>query len=122
MSPFGMSTGMDQMGSGSDTGIMLQRNMVTWVYDQPNGGSLEITFSSDGRVVQIHATGLRGQAKTANGVVLGTKMSDVFGRYGYPAHQSIQGRVLNANYMDECHAAFQFYHGKLCGIIVAAVD
>jgi hypothetical protein len=118
----GAAGGMAGGTTDPNSGITIQRNMVTWIYDQPKDGSLEFTFSSDGRVVQIHATGLAGNVRTQRGVGLGAKMSEVFGHYGFPERQMITGRILNAIYIDKFHAAFQFYHGRCCGIIVAAVD
>ena len=125
--PFGNS-GDDSSGDsggypGSTTiGVAVQSNMVTWIYDLPDGGSLEFTFSSDGRVIQIHATGLKGNERTQKGVGLGMKLSEVMNKYGFPERQFISNRILHTSYIDKYHVAFQFYHQKLVGIIVAAVD
>jgi hypothetical protein len=109
-------------GQSSTLGVTIQSNMVTWIYDLPDGGSLEFTFSSDGRVIQIHATGLKGNERTARGVALGMKLSEVMQMYGFPERQFISNRILHTSYIDKFHVAFQFYHQKLVGIIVAAVD
>jgi len=129
--PFGASGSEDDSsssaggfgsGTGSTLGVTVQSNMVTWIYDLPDGGSLEFTFSSDGRVIQIHATGLKGNERTGKGVGLGMKLSEVMNRYGFPERQFISNRILHTSYIDKYHVAFQFYHQKLVGIIVAAVD
>jgi len=125
--PFGAS-GDDSTGAGTgfggtqSVGVTMQANMVTWIYDLADGGSLEFTFSSDGRVIQIHATGLKGNERTAKGVGLGMKLSEVMNKYGFPERQFISNRILHTSYIDKYHVAFQFYHQKLVGIIVAAVD
>jgi len=95
---------------------------VTWVYNRPNGGSLEFTISPDGRVIQIRATGFTGSVRTARGVTLGQKYSDVISKYGNPGNTFIEGPIINADYKDSVHAAFQFYNQKVAGIIVAAVE
>jgi len=125
--PFGASGADDGSGGGygggtTGIGVTMQANMVTWIYDLPDGGSLEFTFSSDGRVIQIHATGLKGNERTAKGVGLGMKLSEVMNRYGFPERQFISNRILHTSYIDKYHVSFQFYHQKLVGIIVAAVD
>jgi len=125
--PFGASGDDSSPGSGfgggtTGIGVTMQANMVTWIYDLPDGGSLEFTFSSDGRVIQIHATGLKGNERTGKGVGLGMKLSEVMNRYGFPERQFISNRILHTSYIDKYHVAFQFYHQKLVGIIVAAVD
>lgn len=130
--PFGPNAGNDEEdgaggvggypGGQGSFGVSIQPNMVTWIYDLEDGGSLEFTFSSDGRVIQIHATGLKGNERTAKGVGLGMKLSEVMQLYGYPERQFISNRILHMSYIDKYHIAFQFYHQKLVGIIVAAVD
>ncbi|MDQ2798690.1 MAG: DUF2997 domain-containing protein [Armatimonadota bacterium] len=95
---------------------------VTWVYNRPNGGSLEFTISPDGRVIQIRATGFTGSVRTARGVTLGQKYSDVISKYGNPGNTFIEGPIIDADYKDSVHAAFQFYNQKVAGIIVAAVE
>jgi hypothetical protein len=124
MGPGGSSEDDGTVGYGgqSSMGVSIQSNMVTWIYDLPDGGSLEFTFSSDGRVIQIHATGIKGNEHTAKGVALGMKLSEVMNRYGFPERQFISNRILHTSYIDKYHVAFQFYHQKLVGIIVAAVD
>lgn len=94
----------------------------TWIYDRPGGSDLEFTFSSDGRVVQIRATGYQGPVKTAKGVGLGAKYGAVMGKYGYPETQEQTGSVLTARYTERAHAAFQFYNQRVVAIIVAAVE
>ncbi|BDI31298.1 hypothetical protein CCAX7_33490 [Capsulimonas corticalis] len=108
---------------GSQSGMAIaQKSSVTWIYDRPDGGSLEFTMSSDGRVVQIHASGFKGAVRTDKGVALGMKLSQVNDKYGYPESQFITGKILTENYTERSHAAFQFYNGRLVGIIVAAVE
>jgi hypothetical protein len=110
-------------GGGSQSGMAVaQRNSVTWIYDRPDGGSLEFTMSSDGRVVQIHASGFKGAVRTDKGVALGMSLAQVNAKYGYPEAQFITGKILTETYTERSHAAFQFYNGKLVGIIVAAVE
>ncbi len=94
----------------------------TWIYDRPGGSDLEFTFSSDGRVVQIRATGYQGSVRTAKGVGLGAKYGAVMGKYGYPETQEQTGGVLTARYTERAHAAFQFYNQRVVAIIVAAVE
>ena len=60
--------------------------------------------------------------KTARGIALGDSYFAVNTKYGFPESQNITGRVLNLNYVQKFHAAFQFLNQKLVGIIVAAVD
>jgi hypothetical protein len=95
---------------------------VTWVYDRTDGSSLEFLISPGGRVIQIHATGFKSAVRTGKGIVLGQNYLEVLSRYGYPESQAIDGKILNANYSEKFHAAFQFYNQKLVGIIVAAVE
>ncbi len=95
---------------------------VTWIYDRPNGGDLEFTFSSDGRVIQIRATGYTGTVKTTRGIALGTSYGNVVGKYGYPESQEQDGPILTAKYTESDHVAFQFFNQKLVAIIVAAVE
>lgn len=95
---------------------------VTWVYDRPGGLGLEFTMSSDGRVIQIRATGSKGSVRTAKGIGLGDGYGKVIGKYGYPELQDQQGVILNAHYEEKAHATFQFYNQRLVGIIVAAVE
>ncbi len=94
----------------------------TWIYDRPGGSDLEFTFSSDGRVVQIRATGYQGPARTAKGVGLGAKYGAVVGKYGYPETQEQTGGVLTARYTESSHCAFQFYNQRVVAVIVAAVE
>ncbi len=94
----------------------------TWIYDRPGGSDLEFTFSSDGRVVQIRATGYQGPVKTTRGVGLGAKYGTVVGKYGFPEAQEQDGGVLTARYTERSHAAFQFYNQRVVAIIVAAVE
>ena len=125
--PFGAS-GDDSTGggypgaTGSTLGVAIQSNMVTWIYDLPDGGSLEFTFSSDGRVIQIHATGLKGNERTSRGVMLGMKLKDVMDKYGFPVCLFFANRILHTSYIDKYHEEFKFYNQKLVGIIDAAVD
>lgn len=113
-------------GGGGGVASATSSKEYTWVYDRPDGSSLEFTFSSDGRVVQIRATGFKANVRTLKGVALGMPYSSVVSRYGSPESQSVQGAVLNANYSERNHAAFQFVNSgrgqKLVGIIVAAVQ
>lgn len=94
----------------------------TWIYDRPGGSDLEFTFSSDGRVVQIRATGYQGPVKTTRGVGLGAKYGTVVGKYGFPEAQEQDGSVLTARYTERSHAAFQFFNQRVVAIIVAAVE
>ena len=110
-------------GAASQSGMAVaQKSSVTWIYDRPDGGSLEFTMSSDGRVVQIHASGFKGSVRTDKGVALGMKLNQVNDKYGYPESQFINGKILTETYTERSHAAFQFYGGRLVGIIVAAVE
>jgi hypothetical protein len=95
---------------------------VTWIYTKPNGSDLEFTFSADGRVIQIRATGYTGTVRTAKGIALGQSYGTVIAKYGFPENQDQQGAILNARYTDKDHVAFQFYNQKLVAIIVAAVE
>jgi hypothetical protein len=95
---------------------------VTWIYDKPNGADLEFTFSADGRVIQIRATGYSGTVRTSKGVALGQSYGSVIAKYGYPESQDQEGSILNAKYTEKDHVAFQFYNQKLVAIIVAAVE
>ncbi len=108
-----------QSGTNSASSV---DNTVTWVYDRPDGTSLEFTLSSGGRVIQIHLSGFKSVYRTARGIALGNSYSTVATKYGFPESQNITGQVLNLNYIQKFHAAFQFLHQKLVGIIVAAVD
>jgi len=98
------------------------RQEYTWIYDRPDGTSLEFTLSQDGRVVQIRATGYKGNSKTSKGIALGANYGSVIERYGYPETQDFEGAILTAYYTERDHVAFQFYNQKLVGIIVAAVE
>jgi len=109
-------------GFGAGQQTLTTKPNVTWVYDRPNGGSLEFTISPDGRVIQIRATGYTGTVRTAKGVALGQSYAGVVAKYGYPSGQYIQGPLLNADYSEKYHAAFQFYNQKVVGIIIAAVE
>lgn len=114
-------------GGANSAKAQAQKSLVTWVYDQANGNTLEFTFSNDGRVIQIRATGYHPVVKTARGVTLGMKLSDVVGRYGAPEHSKItnagsSGRIFTEDYTEKYHASFQFYNSRLVGIIVAAVE
>jgi len=95
---------------------------VTWIYDRPNGGDLEFTMSSDGRVVQIRATGYKGSVKTSKGIGLGSAYGTVISKYGYPESQDQSGSVLTARYTERSHAAFQFFNQRVVALIVAAVE
>ena len=96
---------------------------VTWVYDKPNGNDIEFTMSSDGRVIQVRATGYKNAAiRTSKGVTLGQTYAQVVSKYGYPESQEQMGTVLTARYTDRDHVAFQFFNQRLVAIIVAAVD
>jgi len=125
--PGGYPGGMNQSnpngrpGAGA-TGTPAADSTVTWVYDRPDGTSLEFTLSSGGRVIQIHLSGYKSVYKTARGIALGMSLATVNVKYGFPESQNINGRVLNMNYIQKFHAAFQFLNQKLVGIIVAAVD
>jgi len=118
--PGGMGTN-GQPGT-STNGTQTADSTVTWVYDRPDGTSLEFTLSSGGRVIQIHLSGYKSVYRTARGVGLGMSLGTVSGKYGFPESQNISGRVLNMNYIQKFHAAFQFLNQRLVGIIVAAVD
>ena len=109
-------------GTGAAAQAKARASLVTWVYDQPSGNTLEFTFSNDGRVIQIRATGYHPLVKTARGVTLGMKLSDVVSRYGAPEKSSIRGKVFTQDYSGRYHASFQFYNSRLVGIIVAAVE
>jgi len=120
--PGGMGpNGQPGTGAGAN-GTQTADSTVTWVYDRPDGTSLEFTLSSGGRVIQIHLSGYKSIYKTARGVSLGMSLGTVSGKYGFPESQNISGRVLNMNYIQKFHAAFQFLNQRLVGIIVAAVD
>jgi hypothetical protein len=110
-------------GGGGNGGPAAQRTVV-WEYDQPDAGYIEFTFSSDGRVIQIHATGLTSSlVKTARGASLGMKLSDVLNLYGFPEEgQTITGKILTLNYTNRDHCQLQFFNGRLVGVIVAAID
>jgi hypothetical protein len=96
---------------------------VTWIYNRADGGDLEFTMSSDGRVIQIRATGYHNSSiRTSKGVTLGQSYAQVIEKYGYPESQEQMGSVLTIRYTDRDHVAFQFYHQKLVAIIVAAVE
>lgn len=95
---------------------------VTWIYDRPGGSDLEFTFSGDGRVVQIRATGYQGPVKTSKGIGLGAKYGAVIAKYQYPESQEQDGSVLTARYTERSHAAFQFFNQRVVAIIVAAVE
>ncbi len=120
----GMPGGPGGLGQNGAGGAQIDPNAgeSTWIYDRPGGSDLEFTFSSDGRVVQIRATGYQGPVRTAKGVGLGAKYGAVMGKYGYPEAQEQTGSVLTARYTERAHAAFQFYNQRVVGIIVAAVE
>jgi hypothetical protein len=112
---------------GGQSKAQALRSLVTWIYNQPNGNTLEFTFSNDGRVIQIRATGYHPVVKTARGVTLGMKLSDVVARYGAPEGSKITaagsgGKIFTEDYTERYHASFQFYNSRLVGIIVAAVE
>jgi len=111
-------------GGGGGNAQSSQKTTVVWEYDQPDAGYIEFTFSSDGRVIQIHATGLHSSlVKTARGANLGMKLSDVLNLYGFPEEgQSISGKILTLNYTNRDHCQLQFFNGRLVGVIVAAID
>jgi len=107
---------------GIQSAAAARAQLVTWIYDLPNGNTLEFTFSNDGRVIQIRATGYHPVVRTARGVTLGMRVSDIVERYGAPEQSLIRGRVFTQDYTHSYHASFQFYNNKLVGIIVAAVE
>lgn len=118
--------GSSQGSQGQNGAASLQADPssgeVTWIYDRPGGSDLEFTFSSDGRVVQIRATGYQGPVKTAKGIGLGAKYGAVIAKYNYPETQEQVGNVLTARYTERSHAAFQFFNQRVVAIIVAAVE
>lgn len=120
----GMNNGPGGLGQNGLGGAQADPSSgeSTWIYDRPGGSDLEFTFSSDGRVVQIRATGYQGPVRTAKGVGLGAKYGAVMGKYGYPETQEQTGGVLTARYTERAHAAFQFYNQRVVAIIVAAVE
>jgi len=96
---------------------------VTWIYNRPGGNSLEFTFSNDGRVIQIRATGYnKSLVRTVRGITLAQSYGNVVARYGYPESQEQFGPIITARYTEREHAAFQFYNQKLVAVIVAAVE
>jgi len=111
-------------GGGGGAATAAQKTTVVWEYDQPDAGYIEFTFSSDGRVIQIHATGLHSPlVHTENGAKLGMKLSDVLTLYGFPREgQTITGKILTLNYTNANHCQLQFFNGRLVGVIVAAID
>lgn len=112
--------GLGPNGAGAD---ISNPGEVTWIYNRANGSDLEFTMSSDGRVVQIRATGYKNpEVKTSRGIMLGATYARVVSKYGYPESQEQMGTVLTIRYTDRDHCAFQFYHQKLVAIIVAAVE
>ncbi len=117
----GSQGGLGQNGTGA-AATDPSSGEVTWIYDRPGGSDLEFTFSSDGRVVQIRATGYQGPVKTAKGIGLGAKYGAVIAKYNYPETQEQDGSVLTARYTERSHAAFQFYNQRVVAIIVAAVE
>lgn len=118
---YGGSGGLGQNGAAGAQ-VDPRAGEVTWIYDRPGGSDLEFTFSSDGRVVQIRATGYQGPVKTTKGVALGAKYGAVIGKYGFPEMQEQNGGVLTARYTERSHAAFQFFNQRVVAIIVAAVE
>jgi hypothetical protein len=95
---------------------------VTWIYDRLDGSTLEFLLSSDGRVIQIHATGLRGSVRTVKGIVLGSGLIDVYTKYGYPETTTLSGNILTLTYTNRDHCAFQLLDRKVVGVTVAVVE
>lgn len=108
-------------GSGSSAAAVVG-STATYVYDRPDGSSLEFTLSSSGRVIQIHLSGYKSPFKTTRGIGLGMSYVQVQEKYHYPDYQNVSGTVLNLNYVKNYHAAFQLLNQKVVGIIVAAAD
>ena len=97
--PGGMMGGPGAGGRGAAATAVA--GQTTWIYDRPDGSSLEFTLSSDGRVVQIRATGYQAKVKTARGVALGMSYSQVLSKYGFPESQSLQGTDLDSQLQRE---------------------
>jgi hypothetical protein len=116
---------MQQGGAGgdnSDAGGAPSTNLVTYIYDQNDSGTIEFTFSSDGHVIQIKATGYKGNVRTLKGVTLGMNLADVIGRYGAPAGSTITSNILTMDYTSNFHTTFQLYNKKVVAIVVSAVE
>ena len=107
-------------GSGGATGFT--PGTETWVYDRPDGDSLLFLISSDHRVIEIQASGLKSDFSTSRGITLGSKPVAVHERYSLPESTNVVGKITNENYSHKFRCAFQYYKGRVVGIIVAAAD
>ena len=109
-------------GPAAGTIIKPDRPEYRWIYDEAYSDSLEFTFTPEGRVIQIRATGFRGPVRTNRGIHLGVKYSNVLTAYGNPEKQDYAGPVLSVDYTNRNHIGFQFYNQTLVGITVASVE
>jgi hypothetical protein len=93
-------------------------------YVKPGGVRIDFTVDKDGRVVQITVAGLKSNAKTSRGIILGSSYTQVLNKYGYPESQTNKnmGKVLLADYNQKFHVAFQFIGMKVVSITVAAIE
>ena len=112
-------------GSGygaASAGSADKADLKTWVYDQSDGSGSTDFLVSQGRVIQIHVHGFHSSARTSRGIHLGSTMENVHNAYGSPDSTNTVGEIINDNYSKSDHCAFQYYKGKVVGLIVAASD
>jgi hypothetical protein len=118
-----MTGGAPAANDSPDASGTPTQGLVTYIYDQNDSGTIEFTFSSDGHVIQIKATGFKGNVRTIKGITLGMNLADVIGRYGAPEASTIEtGGILTMNYTDTYHTTFQLFNKKVVAIVVAAVE
>ncbi len=106
---------------GSDQGDGPATETTWWYHNKAKGYHMSFLFNKKGQVIQIQEYGVSSLhgSKTRQGIMLGSNMTQVLGRYGWSNDGAHDGENVIMRYGESDKVAFQMVKNKVLGITVA---